>query len=81
MDSYPEFCVRELVELKKYSSLESVDRLLDSFGNFGQSFIRPVVASEIAVEGNEEDGDGIMGELDFDSEFIDVLDELDEEDL
>jgi len=81
MDSYPEFCVRELVELKKYSSLESVDRLLDSFGNFGQSFIRPVVASEIAVEGDEQEGDDIMGELDFDSEFIDVLDELDEEDL
>jgi len=82
LDNYPEFCVRELVELKKYSTLESVDRLIESFGNFGQSFIRPVaVVSEGEAEAMDEEGDDIMAELDFDSEFIDVLDELEEEDL
>jgi hypothetical protein len=82
IDGYAEFCVRELIELKKYSELESVDRLLESFGNFGQSFVQAAVASDAAEETEiEEEAGDVMAELDFDSDFIDVLDELDEEDL
>lgn len=82
IDGYAEFCVRELIELKKYSELESVDRLLESFGNFAQSFIQPVVTSEVVKETEVEgEASDVVAELDFDSDFIDVLDELDEEDL
>ena len=38
LDKYGEFCVRELLQLKKYSDLESIDRLIESFGNFAHSF-------------------------------------------
>ena len=39
LDEYGEFCVRELLELKKYTDLDSIDRLIESIGNFARTFI------------------------------------------
>jgi len=68
MDSLAEFAVRELVELKKYSDLESVDRLIDSFGGYGQSF---------ASAGAAFEGEGLVAELDVDMDIVSTLDEID----
>lgn len=38
LDGYGEFAVRELVELQRYTKATSLDRLLDSFGNFALPF-------------------------------------------
>jgi len=53
IDEFSEFCVRELIELQKYSSLESVTRLLDSFGNFGKAFVPAPVVEDLPEEEQE----------------------------
>lgn len=70
VDGLAEFAVRELVELKKYSEVESVDRLIDSFGAFGQAYLTSPGA---AVE------DNLVAELDVDMDIVSTLDELDGE--
>ena len=40
LDGLGEFCLRELVELKKYSKAETIDKLLASFGDYAAPFLR-----------------------------------------
>lgn len=75
LDSMKEFCIRELLELKKLApSIEPLDRLLQAMG--------------VTVDGRDQTmsspggaklPEKVVAEVDFDEGFIDVLDELDEE--
>ena len=40
LDSMGEFCVRELVRLRQLAPLHSLDKLLDSFGEFAKPFLQ-----------------------------------------
>ena len=89
----PEFAVRELVELQKFTNVPSLERLLDSFGEYASPFRNPVVPAAVDVGGNDEgedeateedddeDGEEVLAEIDLDDEFMDAIDELEEEEL
>ena len=111
LDEYFEFGIRELTQLKKYCNLDSLKRLVDSFGAFGADFLDAYCPSlndeeveafslkEEVTEKSKSLSDGSTGlskissaeefeteeefetiaEIDFDSGFMDVIDDLDEE--
>lgn len=68
LDSMPAFSYRELLELRKVSDVPSVERLLAAFGDYRHA-IEPT---------EEQETTGVIAELDFDTEFADILAELDE---
>ncbi|MCB0324591.1 MAG: hypothetical protein KDD69_13505 [Bdellovibrionales bacterium] len=80
LDGLGEFCVRELVELRRQNPAPAVDKLLKSFGGFAEAFLdgaSSVASTETSnVSETEED---TVAEIDLDVEFEEALDELTKE--
>lgn len=89
-----EFCVRELVELKKYCNAPALGKLLDAFGEYAHPFLAasnptsvPNASEEFEQSEEEEerraaveeDEEGdILAEIDLDADFDEAFDEIDE---
>ena len=89
-----EFCVRELVELKKYCSAPALGKLLDAFGEYAHPFLRasnPTSAQTASEEfeqseeeeerraaEEEDEEEDILAEIDIDADFDEAFDEIDE---
>lgn len=73
LDSLPEFCVRELVELKSRKSFPSLQRLIDAFGSLGRKY--DSLSTEVDYAEEEE----VLGDVDFEAELADVLDEIEDD--
>lgn len=85
LDQMPEFCVRELIELKRLgASSPSLVRLLDAFGTLAERYGSETAVAqspEAEVPSASEPASGeeaVVAEIDLDAEFADVLSELDE---
>ena len=77
LDKMGEFCVRELVELKKYSKSPALQRLIDSFGDFAKPFLSSAPTDEQAADAAvPDDYNDIVAEIDLDAGFVDALEEL-----
>ena len=89
LDKYGEFCVREIVELKRYSKASSLDKLLDAFGAFAAPFIKVdslveaaagTTASESSNKQQQEAKpsveEDIVAEFDFDADFASVIEDV-----
>ena len=64
LDKMTEFCVRELLELKRRANVPSIDRLLESFGAVAQEFSHQ---SQMVVSHHSEmEEESIVGEIDID---------------
>ena len=90
LDKLGEFCVRELVELQKYSEAPSINKLLSAFGSFAEPFLRAPVEDEEVLQvlpsgnttdksvDNKKDSDAkVVAELDFDADFDELLADFD----
>lgn len=82
LDRLGEFCVHELQEIRRRGgSSESLNKLLETFG----AIAGDVVSSEnydeeeVSVDDDSEE-QGVVAELDLDSDFTDALEELLDED-
>lgn len=75
LDQMPEFCVRELLELRKRSDAPSLARLLDSFGDVVKALSSQPKEYSSPVMQRES----VVGAMDFESDFVDALEELEEE--
>ena len=78
LDEMPEFAVRELIELRKYSEAPTLERLIASFGDFAKTF---EVSSAGTAQKTSEAGEdaGVVAEVDLDVEFSEILEELEKE--
>ena len=80
LDGMADFCLKELVQLKKFSSVPSLERLIDSFGQRAEGFLSENGERDDGASGEEEDK--VFGEMDvevdidLDSEFDEALDEI-----
>jgi hypothetical protein len=72
LEGYAEFCTRELKALAHYSSSPSVARLAELIGQGAPAY----VALEREAEGTT---DRVVAEVDIDTEFVDILEDLDSE--
>jgi hypothetical protein len=92
LDGLGEFCVRELVELKKYTNSPSLDKLLDAFGEYAKSFMpvagrsadilaKPMVRAKEAVskqaEAQAESDENEAVLAELDLDFAEAFEELD----
>lgn len=78
LDGYYEFAVRELDELRKYTNISSVDRLIEAFGPFAEQVLSNMKTGAPEGDTDRISGSEVLAEVEFDAEFDDVLDELDE---
>ena len=78
LDNYFEFSLRELLELRRLSegSFPSLERLIDSYGEIAKPYISQEKKVVIEEFGDKEDE--IVAELDFEADFSDVLEEIEE---
>lgn len=85
VDGLAEFCVRELLEIKRYSDIGSLDRLLECFSDYVEFFNRRGNASDARNNstnaGNKaslkaQKNDKTLAELEIDSSFIDIISEM-----
>lgn len=79
LDRMGEFCVRELVELKKRTDAPAIDKLLSAFGGFATPFL-PVAAENRLPEGEEDlsasSGENIFAEIDLEVDFSEASEEV-----
>ena len=90
LDHLGEFCVRELIELSRRVQTPALSRLLDAFGEFAKPFRSGLDArpgGNVSHEGSavtsvtpmvNADAE-LVAEVDFDEDFIEILNELEEE--
>ena len=83
LDQMPEFCARELLELRKLIETPSLLKLLKVFEPLAREALAPVSAPSAAPETAAASGaakpETTVGELDLDVDFLDALDEVEEE--
>ena len=89
LDGYNEHAARELVEIRKYSTVPSLLKLLDAFGEYVQpGSVGGGVSEVVGGHRNPEQSDasssvgeteGVLAEIDFESEFLNALGEIEEE--
>ena len=92
LDRLGEFCIRELIELRKRCDTPSIKKLLDGFGDYGRGLIdeNPQGAGSTTVSrapaGNSAEKEFsprkeevVLAEVDLDTDFAEVLDELEDE--
>ncbi len=79
LDGLGEFCVRELVELQKYTSTPSLEKLLSAFGGFVRPFMQGVKQGATSnsnkgpSSGEEE---SVVAEIDLEADFANTIDEI-----
>ena len=86
LDGYSEFMVRELLRLKELCGLSSIDKLLDGFGSIVSQFssqsakITPqrVMSSEDENPVEKDKEGGVLAEVDFETDLLDLLDEIED---
>ncbi len=82
-DGLGEFCVRELIELKKYVQSPALEKLLDAFGEYAHPYLPSSVASSAARsqqaedESDSEHEERLAAQEDAQDEQEDVLAEID----
>jgi predicted Zn-dependent protease len=93
LDGMWEFAIRELVELKRLHPLTSLDHLLSAFGDSARPYLestgacagmttsagRSTGAVQVASTPEKVMDDAVVAEMDFDSEFFEILDELEDQ--
>lgn len=91
-DGLGEFCVRELIELKKYVQSPALDKLLDAFGEYAHPYLphssgkaeshEESDAEEeqrlAAEEDAQDEQEDVLAEIDIDAEFDEIFDEIDD---
>ena len=78
LDRMYEFSLRELLELNRIHPTESLEKLIDSFGDFGKAYIAARQMNLATVDRPDATmtDDDVLGEIDLDEEFVDVLEEI-----
>jgi hypothetical protein len=76
LDSMPEFCVRELLQLERYVTSEALTKLLDAFGEFVQDFSQGSTEPKPNEPFEELPDENVMGDIDIDADFEDLEDDL-----
>jgi len=71
LDNLGEFCVRELLELKKYTNSLSLDDLIKSFGEYAHYF-----SSMDSADSISDSTESVLAEIDIDTDFDEIEDEL-----
>lgn len=88
-DGYMEYAVRELLEMKRRSSIPSIDRLLASFADFAKQFnisgIQQSASNAPSDFSNKSSGSnekiveqGEFGEIDLDDDLLTALDDFED---
>ena len=81
LDGLHEFAVRELVELKNYTAIASLDRLIESFGkSVSEVGLAAPVSASLSAEDDGTEDDNVVAEMDLEVDFEELLDEMEEED-
>lgn len=82
LDGMFEFSVRELVELRNYTEVPAIQKLLDAFGIYAQRY-GATTAPRQAAAGSPPDAKkspsaegNVVAEVDLDADFLDALDEV-----
>jgi hypothetical protein len=82
LDKMPEFCVRELLELKRRGgSFASLDKLLSSLSDYAEPYLTGLESASSENLGEDADNSApkVVAEVDLDEDFLDILDELDKD--
>lgn len=77
LDKMYEFAARELVELAGTDNAPSVDKLLVEFGSLTLKYMTQRKPAD--QKNNQQKDENIVAELDMDTNFLEALNELEEE--
>ncbi len=93
LDRMFEFCIRELLEIQRQvGAISSLERLIASFGELASQFMSsqgkqmleakgtPTAETMGTSEAPAEPAEKVLAEIDVDAEFLDILEELEDDD-
>jgi predicted Zn-dependent protease len=79
LDAMYEFSFRELIELRRIQPAPSLDRLIESYGDFGKAYLASSGANAPAAGSTAQAGEDVLGEIDLEEDFVEVLDEIEKD--
>jgi hypothetical protein len=80
-DQLTEFAIRELLEIRRYGTTPSVEKLIESFGALVVPYLsnqNQSPANYHIDENSKELAEETLGEMDLDSDFIDAIEDLED---
>lgn len=87
LDNMFEFAVRELIEIRSLGTTPGIEKLLNEFGALTNKYLSRTNDSRATTEAipsavassSAEKSDGVVAELDLDTDFLEAIDEAKED--